>query len=148
MKRPEWDALSTRERDAVVDEKVMGRSIPSVDDCMEEAVRVWKNQPGCTRFYRGFLAHMEPDGTPIFDGYNIKPYTTSWDAMREVVEKATGRGWSVQMGINDDGSAFAHLFSAPGPDGECFSVGYGAAPMLPEAVCIAALVALGHMEEG
>ena len=123
MTRAEWDALEPRKRGALVAEKVMG----------------WTMAPD------GFWVsptHWDPE-----DGYgparapeDWSP-TTSLDAMQEVVEKmeAEGRTWSIHR---TEGSptvcAVVDPLILPGVS--------ATAPTAPEAVCIAAMTARGHMD--
>jgi hypothetical protein len=70
-----------------------------------------------------------------------RPYTTSWDAMRGVVERmrADGWGWSVDEYTPGNADAFLHP-----PDDSAITL--ASAPTVTEAFCIAALIALGHMD--
>ena len=112
MTRAEWDALTSREKDAVVAEKVVG----------------WPPMPV---------------GVP---GVGYRPrYTESWDAMREVVEKMVSLDYGVALdGGSYDGTGVFGWECAFCPHGE--EAFPDEAPTAPEAVCIAALAALGHME--
>jgi len=145
MTRSEWDALTEwGARDAVVAENVMGLEY-----------REWKP------FYspRGWypVGHTGPctgedGGTPRGYCADLPTYTHDWEAMREVVEQMESEDFWVRMVRltvrNQDGTE--------GPlewlvDFRCVRAGtrgdhQATAPTLPEAVCIAALTALGHME--
>jgi hypothetical protein len=149
MTRKEWDALGARGKDAVVADRVMG-------------ALWWRSSSTGRRAL--FMEHppewfkVQADGTEALVGGfatygGFRSYTTSWDAMREVVEKMEALKFWASMVYktdrNPDGTE-----SAPGWYVVLRCVHGGTrgdyvafAPMLPEAVCIAALTALGHMEE-
>jgi len=128
MTRAEWDALDPREKDALVAEKVMGFE---KRDCIS---RIDGDYLGWLWFQDG-----KERGS---DEAKCNWFTTSWDAMREVVEKMQedcdvflefwgDREWTVAnhpVGFRDAGYVVT-------------------AATLPEAVCIAALTALGHITE-
>lgn len=130
MTRAEWDALSARERDAVVAEKVMG----------------WVLMKGDRRYgsphgnVKGGLA-----GIPTS---LIHPYTTSWDAMREVVEKMREKsdGHFTLLAFTTNWRA---KFDTPWQWDTCPGqfLSFVEATTAPEAVCIAALTALGEIHD-
>ncbi len=137
MIRAEWDALSAREKDAVVAEKVMGALWWRSSSTGRRALFMEKPPEWFTE-----RADGTEDRVGDWNHYGgFASYTTSWDAMREVVEKMSGDGfaWSIYDYVPGDRGAFFHAPDS-GP------VTHATAPTEPEAVCIAALTALGHME--
>ena len=185
MDRAEWDALSAREKDAIVAEKVIGLDVrgmafainPEGDWSIhtnDEDPENWMCAAGKHPVYREWDHYREPptweesiwsdEDTPEHRTWfadelaefnrdmerwgchhhdlGVVPfYTTSWDAMREVVERmhADGFAWSIGEYVPGEPDAFFH---AP-HDG---NVTNASGPSAPEAICIAALTALGHMD--
>jgi len=153
--RAEWDALSAREKGAVVAEKVMG--LPAVELIRAENVeRGWPAIWGWTAdharlgvaeidddYFSDAVVLMSLDDDEGVDVWYPPAYASSWDRMEEVATRLReldygvglyggtgGYGWEVELRPRgeDDGSAV------------------GLAPTAPEALCIAALIALGWME--
>lgn len=146
MTRAEWDALSARERDAVVG-RALGftpaiEHIATCDGGVSAAATTSRTGPW---FYENDLRDWldRQHAKWLMTGYTMATwerwpaFTESWDAMREVVEKMgdtwfhlgrfakAGPQWRAQFGM-DTADAYADT--------------------APEAVAIAALTALGHME--
>jgi len=129
MTRAEWDALSAREKDALVAEKVMGwvrykpKSLPPE----------WVIPDTNTRGLVGTVVRFADVWRP----------TTSWDAVREVVEKMLDRGYRtlhISHGAPHD-LWYCSFFKSKDEKGAAVE-----AATAPEAVCIAALTSFGHME--
>jgi hypothetical protein len=144
--RAEWDVLAPRERDALVAEKVMGwekrRQFLSEHnfgkDLPDRGDWVWSD-PGQWKTHH----HIVEDHNPWYEDDVFEPGfspTSSWDAMREVVEKTLD--WRLTM----DGGEYAGDRWNVTMIGNDYDV-YASAPTLPEAVCIAALTALGHIHD-
>jgi len=130
MTRAEWDALSAREKDGIVAEKVMGferrDTISEIDGD-----------------YLGWLWYQDGKARGS-DEARCNWFTERWDAVREVVEVLDGMG-ALMMGnrnLSDKQTTqwSAHLVV---PSGSLWSQ---KAVTLPEAVCLLALTALGYME--
>lgn len=146
MTRAEWDAMEPRERDAVVAEKVMGWKVTHRGRRVQPGVdRADPHVGGVPREVRGFTGNTDARS---WIAQKCGHYTTTPDGMMAVVEKVGGMG-SLWMGnaIAEDQSKpwGVHIVLAGR------GLGYGGhiltqADTLPEAVCLAALVALGHME--
>ena len=120
MTREEWDALSAREKDAIVAEKVMGWE-------WDGRMLCWLPYPGCK--------FSETWGRDAFCP------TTSWGAMRLVAEKFSSFrldkwGAGTRKGMWE---AWATMYKP-----EAFATAL--ATTAPEAVCLAALTALGVIE--
>ena len=127
LTRAEWDKLTPRERDAAY-AKATGW----------KRVRVLGGEPD---EYVG-----EPPDHPGEDNWIVPRFTTSWDAMRECVERLRGEFGCIELVVGEDEPDDPNSASCWIGVGEGVAKAY--APTLPEAVCVAALVALGHMETG
>ena len=145
MTRAQWDAMELRERDAVVAEKVMGLEYLCVGyfGTEDETPRMrelhgWMGRVGIWSV-GSYFVNVDSD---FWIEAERRQYTTSWDAMREVVEKMRAAGWSWSVdhtwGARYARAGFTRLHK------DEYASGYAEAA--PEAVCIAALTALGHME--
>ena len=120
MTRAEWDAMTPRQRDALVAEKVMGTPFrkPSHGTCC--------SCQDCGHFYDECLCG----------------FTTTPNGMMAVMEKMSANGFAWYLyGDHPDRIQAEFMHSHDGR--------YGVADtrLAPEAVCIAALIALGYLEE-
>ena len=132
MTRAEWDALSAREKDAIVAGKMMGWSYGF---CIPfDGTGYVENRDGTISEF--CVKCGKPRG--YHDGWPA--YTTSWDAMREVVEKIHGHGLYLAMSKPPDRLTWDVRGWNEKTNDTRFCVH---AETLPEAVCIAALTALG-----
>jgi hypothetical protein len=154
MTRAEWDALTAREKDALVGRALRFSPrivhIATCDGGVSAAATTSRDGPW---FYegdlQGWLAGQHARGRML--GYAMGTwerwphFTTSWDAMREVVERLhatvspNGDHHVVEMELN---GVDAWVCVDRMEDWQARVT----APTAPEAVCIAALTALGHMD--
>jgi len=119
MTRAEWDALMREdpgECDRIVANVLF---VDTLDDL-----------PGWWPMITG-------EAGEVYQG--LPAFTTSWEAMGELMEKM-GDTWFHLARFAKDGPQWRAQFGTDTAD--CY------APTAPEAVCIAALTALGHMEPG
>lgn len=139
MKITEFLSLSERERDAFVAREVMGWKEEMVTDEMVEAhsndAVMWKGND------MAIWPPLLKSGWAEHSGYYWETFepTTTWEGMRLVVEKVS-LWW--EMYHLDDGKTWrAHVYLD-----QCI-IGEYESESLPEAVCIAAGLALGVLEE-
>lgn len=152
MTRAEWDALGEREKDAVVAEKVMGFRVVTIKpkwyrlpvQCFYEedspliAYSLDANACNAMMYRNG---EDDRDGTaPPLPHYTSDE---SWDDLREVVDGV--------MGSDPPRGITGHTFWLERESAGCWVCSFwgersAEAPTAPEAVCIAALTALGHMD--
>lgn len=85
-----------RELDALVAEHVFGTAILTREAMEAEAVRVWVEQPQCTKFFWGFTAWRGDDGT-IQCAQDFEPYSTDIAAAWDVVEKLGRDGFTCDI---------------------------------------------------
>lgn len=125
MKLSEWHALTDRERDALVAEKVMGLRI---------------------REYRGVYAMGEYDFTEeITDGWSIGgSYTASIEDAWEVVEKLRPEWPGFSCCYDQDDEEWEGEFQRVLG---CDPSHMGYAATAPLAICTAAMLAVGALEE-
>lgn len=152
MTRTEWDALSDREKDAVVAEKVMGYRVIVIEPEWYRLPVKCFYEDGCSLIQYTYDANacnamMYRNGKDDSDGTAppLPHYTSdeSWDDLREVAEKVMGD--APPRGIT------GHTFWLERESAGCWVSSFwgrksGEAATAPEAVCIAAMIALGHME--
>lgn len=74
-----------KELDVLIDEKVFGRTFPTVEEMQEYAELVWVNQPTCRNFLLGFSAWMEM-GVFRWE-YAVRPYSTDISVAWMIVER-------------------------------------------------------------
>ena len=84
----------TDSRSAKVAELVMGRTILTDEEMLEEAKRVWEKQPLCRHFHMGFRAWREkPDGV-AYVKQDFPDYLHDEHACHEALEKMREKGWT------------------------------------------------------
>jgi hypothetical protein len=84
-------SLNSEELDIAVHTRVFGHKLIPREEALAIARDVWKSQPACEVFLRGFRAHAE-NGEAIFDGWTIPSYQADHAANNEVLR------WLLQKG--------------------------------------------------
>lgn len=169
MTRAEWDALSAMERDAIVCKAlgIPGKTVWVATSDGGESAAAMTNPGGPWRTehdLRHWLDRKHADGLLL--NYEIGTWTwwpevsTTPDGMMAVVEKMLADGWRLTLHV-DDHMRYAGAMFERGDDnnphpGAYEWAGAGSLGMTreevmshrtaPEAVCLAALTALGEME--
>lgn len=110
-----WSEMSPRERDALVAEKVMGFTKPSL----------------------GWGFHELESGSYV--NYPLPHYTTDISEVWEVVDKLKKKRVFINMGFSPISNRYAVNFSTV----TVMKDSNGYAPTAPEAICLAALKAVG-----
>lgn len=117
------------ELDTVIAEKVMGFKLLTVQEMRAEAEEVWKTQPGCAVFSRGFEARKFYWGTEfknIISRYSAD-IVAAWEALNRI-----GARFEVVLVGNDHGD---RLWRATAR-----GIHVGEAETAPLAICRAALL--------
>ncbi|GMV06738.1 MAG: hypothetical protein AMXMBFR53_30130 [Gemmatimonadota bacterium] len=145
MTRAEWDAMNPRERDAYVAEKVMGWEVTHRGRRVRPGVdRADPHVGGVPREVRGFTGLAD---AREWIGHKCGRYTTTPEGMMAVVEKMADEGWFASVvyrlhEVPDRVVWDVALREIVEPWGTATAW----ADTAPEAVALAALTALGHME--
>lgn len=82
--------------DELIHSKVMGWKLLTVEEMQAEADRVWKEQPNCRTFLRGFEAKELSFGGFGFRNI-VKPYSTDIANAWEVAERLAQGGGTVTV---------------------------------------------------
>ena len=122
------------ELDALIDEHVFGRRRFTQDEMRAEAEAVWKEQPLCRVFLKGFAAIEHPViGGPFVFRQVCPHYSADIAAAWRVVDKMREHGyWFGFDNVDDVASAWF----------EQRELAYGNAATAPHAICLAALAAI------
>lgn len=138
--------MSARERDALIAEHVMGRELPTRDEMVAEARRVWETQPDCLSFHTlgGFFAR-KTDGLYIETQPACPRYTTDAKDCASVIEAMRERGFVVRLDNGLDGTWEATFYKPETVEEEnaISPEFYAPSDTMPECVSIAALRAVG-----
>jgi hypothetical protein len=131
-----------RELDARVAEKVMGRTLPTHEQMVAEALRVWEVQPQCVVFNMGFQAWRIGDEIEVeYTRSLVSEYSTSIEAAWLVVEKRMAAGEFYEAIISSDGVGLSVWRKDADREWDTpIAIVY--AETLPLAICIAALNAM------
>jgi len=110
MTKSEYLALSPRERDAIISEKVM-----ELGPHTHEAAWKYDKKPGegygdyegwwCTECYGPEMppsVRLNKPKPETHQNYGLKHYTTTWEGMGLVVEKMHSLGWQVEISMGVD----------------------------------------------
>lgn len=128
-----------RQLDIEIHSKVFRHKLLSLEEMEAEANEVWKTQPLCRVFLKGFTAWDHFDGTFTFT-QQCPAYSSDIRAAWTVVEHMATQGFSTN--IEWKGSDREYPFSAEAfmrQWGDGFqTIGHGLGT-LPEAICLAAL---------
>lgn len=134
--------VSLRELDALVAERVMGRVLPTQEQMIAEAERVWYDQPSAVSFHTlgGFTAYRRNSGAVVCASA-VPDYSKDHNAAFEVVARMQKDDWLLTLHRYSDFATASFWRTEETNEVE------RNAETAPIAICLAALATKGiHVE--